>query len=105
MMKYRKEKRSGRRLLAVVSAFAILSAGCAQETEEAYRQNLKRQNVTDTLPAVITDLRMLPSFYHTMIQDERIEDLSAWINEDEEWKAMIEPAVLDACSEEDGKVL
>ena len=27
------------------------------ETEEEYRQNLKRQNVTDTLPAVITDLR------------------------------------------------
>ena len=30
------------------------------ETEEEYRQNLKRQNVTDTLPAIITDLRMLP---------------------------------------------
>ena len=33
------------------------------ETEEEYRRNLKRQNVTDELPAVITDLRMLPSFY------------------------------------------
>ena len=32
------------------------------ETEEEYRQNLKRQNVTDTMPAVITDLRILPSF-------------------------------------------
>lgn len=156
MRKHRKEKRNRRRLLAVVSAFAVLSTGCARETEETsaekqevtipmiltvdsstgikneeklveafneayegvwqvevdwvmeteeeYRQNLKRQNVTDTLPAVITDLRMLPSFYHMMIQDERIEDLSAWINEDEEWKAMIEPAVLEACSEEDGSI-
>ena len=34
------------------------------ETEEDYRQNLKRQNVTDTLPALITDLRMLPAFYY-----------------------------------------
>ncbi len=156
MRKHRKEKRNRRRLLAVVSVFAVLSTGCARETEETpaeeqevtipmiltvdsstgikneeklveafneayegvwqvevdwimeteeeYRQNLKRQNVTDTLPAVITDLRMLPSFYHMMIQDERIEDLSAWINEDEEWKAMIEPAVLEACSEEDGSI-
>ncbi len=74
------------------------------ETEEEYRQNLKRQNVTDTLPAVITDLRMLPSFYQMMIQDERIEDLSACITGDEEWMEMIEPSVLDSCSEEDGRI-
>ena len=74
------------------------------ETEEEYRQNLKRQNVTDTLPAVITDLRMLPAFYYMMIQDGRIEELSEYINGDEEWKAMIEPAVLESCSEEDGSI-
>lgn len=74
------------------------------ETEEEYRQNLKRQNVTDTLPAVITDLRMLPAFYDMMIQDERIEDLTPLIYGDEEWKAMIEPSVLESCSEEDGKI-
>ena len=74
------------------------------ETEEEYRQNLKRQNVTDTLPAVITDLRMLPSFYYMMIQDGRIEELSDYIYGDEEWMAMIEPAVLESCSEEDGSI-
>lgn len=74
------------------------------ETEEEYRQNLKRQNVTDTLPAVITDLRMLPAFYYMMIQDGRIEELTEYINEGEEWKAMIEPAVLESCSEEDGSI-
>lgn len=74
------------------------------ETEEDYRQNLKRQNVTDTLPALITDLRMLPAFYYMMIQDGRIEDLSEYINKDEEWKEMIEPSVLEACSEEDGSI-
>ena len=74
------------------------------ETEEEYRQNLKRQNVTDTLPAVITDLRMLPAFYYTMIQDGRIEELSPYLKKDKEWQEMIEPSVLEACSEEDGTI-
>lgn len=74
------------------------------ETEEEYRQNLKRQNVTDTLPAVITDLRMLPAFYYMMIQDGRIEELSDYIYTDEEWKSMIEPSVLESCSEGDGSI-
>ena len=74
------------------------------ETEEEYRQNLKRQNVTDTLPAVITDLRMLPAFYYMMIQDGRIEELSDYIYTDEEWKSMIEPSVLESCSEKDGSI-
>lgn len=74
------------------------------QTEEEYRTNLKRLNATDELPAVITDLRMLPSFYQVMIEDERIENLSSYINEDEEWKAMIEPSVLDAYTEPDGNI-
>ena len=55
------------------------------ETEEEYRKNLKRMNVTDELPAIITDLRMLPSFYQMMIKKGRIEDLTPYINEDQEW--------------------
>ena len=74
------------------------------ETEEEYRRNLKRQNVTDTLPAVITDVRMLPAFYYMMIQDRRIEELSDYIYTDEEWESMIEPSVLESCSEEDGSI-
>lgn len=74
------------------------------ETEEEYRKNLKRLNVTDQLPAVITDLRMLPSFYQMMIEEGRIEDLRPYIEGDEEWKNMIEPSVLEACSEEDGSI-
>lgn len=74
------------------------------ETEEDYRQNLKRQNATDTLPAVITDLRMLPSFYHMMIADERLMELSSYIEEDGEWKDMIEPVVLESCMEKEGNL-
>lgn len=74
------------------------------ETEEEYRKNLKRLNVTGELPAVITDLRMLPSYYQMMVQEERIEDLSPYIYGDEEWLESIEPAVLEACSEPDGSI-
>ncbi len=74
------------------------------QTEEEYRTNLKRLNVTDELPAIITDLRMLPAFYQLMLKDQRIEDLSFSINRDEEWKNMIEPAVLEACTESDGSI-
>ena len=42
------------------------------QTEEEYRTNLKRLNVTDKLPAIITDLRLLPSFYQLMLKEERI---------------------------------
>lgn len=74
------------------------------ETEEEYRQNLKRLNVTDELPAIITDIRMLPSFYQMMIKDGRIEELSSYIQEDEEWRNMIEDVVLESCSEPDGEI-
>lgn len=74
------------------------------ETEEEYRKNLKRQNVTGELPAVITDLRVLPSFYQMMVNEGRIENLAPYINADSEWNAMIEPEVREACSEPDGSI-
>ena len=74
------------------------------ETEEEYRMNLKRQNVTGELPAVITDVRILPSFYQMMVRQGRIENLKPYIDADPEWREMIEPAVLDACSEPDGSI-
>lgn len=74
------------------------------ETEEEYRQNLKRLNATDRLPAIITDLRMLPSFYQMMVADKRLEDLSPYIKTDAEWSEMIEEVVLESCTEQDGKI-
>ena len=96
---------------AVVNAFNEEYKGSFQvdvewimETEEDYRQNLKRHNVMDTLPAVVTDIRMLPSFYRMMIRDSRLEEISSAIKEDEEWSGMIEPVVMDACTEPDGRM-
>ena len=39
------------------------------ETEEEYRQNLKRMNVTGTLPAIINDVCTIPSFYQMMVEE------------------------------------
>lgn len=74
------------------------------ETEEEYRQNLKRMNVTDTLPAIIYDVCTVPSFYQIMVGEGRLTDLTPYLNEDPEWKDSIEAAVLQGCTYEDGKV-
>ena len=50
------------------------------------------------------ELRTLPAFYQLMIEDGRIEDLSSYLEADEEWKNMIEPAVLECCREADGSI-
>lgn len=73
-------------------------------TEEENRQNIKRLNVLDKLPAVITDLKMLPSFNQMMIKNQRIIELGPVIEGDQEWLAAIEPEVLQSCTEEDGSI-
>lgn len=74
------------------------------ETEEEYRQNLKRMNVTDTLPAIIYDVCTVPSFYQMMVEEQRLTDLTPYLDADPEWKNSIEPAVLQGCTYEDGNV-
>lgn len=74
------------------------------ETEEEYRQNLKRMNATDSLPAIIYDVCTVPSFYIMMVEEGRLENLTPYIEEDEEWKSMIEPAVLEGCTYADGNI-
>ena len=74
------------------------------ETEDDYRQNLKRLNATDELPDILTDLRMLPSFYQKMIVENRIVDLTPYIDADEEWSSMIEPVVQEGCTYADGNI-
>ena len=42
------------------------------ETEEEYRQNLRRMNATDSLPVLIYDVCTVPSFYIMMVEEGRI---------------------------------
>ena len=75
----------------------ILDVEWVLETEEEYRQNLKRMNVTGKLPAVIYDVCTVPAFYQMMVEEGRLENLDPYLEADPEWKEAIEPAVLEAC--------
>lgn len=47
----------------------------------------------------------LPSFYQMIgCGLDRIENLSPYLEEDEEWRNMIEPAVMEGCTDEDGNI-
>lgn len=70
-------------------------------TSGEYRSNLKRWNVEDELPAVITDVCFSPAFYQMMLDDSRLVDLAAYVDQDPQWKACFDPDVLEACREED----
>lgn len=72
------------------------------ETEEEYRQNLKRMNVTGDLPAIIYDVCTVPSFYQRMVEENRLMDLTEVVTNDPEWMDLIEPSVLEGCTYEDG---
>lgn len=69
-----------------------------------YRTLIKRLNVIDELPAVLTDVAFLPSFYEMLKEDGRLVDLSPYIMEDQEWLSVIDRNVLESCTEKDGKI-
>lgn len=69
-----------------------------------YRTLIKRLNVIDELPAVLTDVAFLPSFYEMLKEDGRLVDLAPYIMEDEEWLSVIDRNVLESCTEKDGKI-
>ncbi len=71
---------------------------------DGYRSRIKMLNVTDELPAVITDVRFLPDFYDLMVKDNRLMDLAPYILNDKEWIDAIEPQVLSACLEDGNKI-
>ena len=72
------------------------------ETVEGYRARLKQLNAQDKLPALITDVGMDEDFYRLLVDNGRLVDLSAYM--DEEWKAMIDADVLEDCTGEDGSI-
>lgn len=81
-----------------------VDAKWVMETEEEYRKNLKKLNVTDKLPAIIFEAQILPSFYQMMLEDDRLVDLSPYVENDKELKAAIAPEILEKCRDEDGKM-
>lgn len=73
-------------------------------TPREYRSHLKRWNVEDELPAVITDVCFTPAFYQMMLEDGRLVDLSPYVDQDPEWKAWFGQGVLDTCREKEASL-
>jgi len=74
------------------------------DTVAGYRSKLKIMNVSDELPAVLTDVPFMPSFYQLLIHDNRLVNMAPYIKKDKEWLDAIEPEVLEAITEEDGSI-
>ncbi len=74
------------------------------ETEEEYRVKLKQLNAEDKLPAIIFDVKILPSFYKKMVDEGRLMDLTSFIENDVKLKEAIDPQILEKCRGSDGKI-
>lgn len=74
------------------------------DTTSAYRSQIKLLNVTDELPAILTDVAFSPAFSQFLVQEGRLVDLSEEISDDPEWQSWIEDDILNSCYEEDGSL-
>ncbi len=74
------------------------------ETVNDYQNRMKILNVTDNLPAVITDVRFSPTFYQILLDDNRLLNLRPYLEQDQEWKDTFEDNVLDGYIEKDGGI-
>lgn len=74
------------------------------DTTSAYRTQIKVLNVTDELPAVLTDVAFSPTFSLFLAEEGRLVDLSSELEKDKEWQSWIESDVLAPCYEENGSL-
>lgn len=74
------------------------------DTTSAYRTQLKLLNVTDELPAVMTDVAFSPAFYELLTEDRRLLNLAPFFEADEEWKNQMDADTVAFCREKDGAV-
>jgi len=72
-------------------------------TPEAYIEKLKLLNATNDLPAFIEAGRD-PSLLDILVKEDKLLDLSEYINSDEEWLKMLRPKSIAANTTADGKI-
>ena len=80
----------------------VLQAEWMTGTPEDYRERLKQLNAVDKLPAVITDIGVDEIFYSMLIKHRRLVNLAPYM--DDAWRQMIQPDMLEACTEANGSI-
>lgn len=74
------------------------------ETESGYRTKLKQLNALDKLPAVITDVGFDDKFLQLLKENDRLADLSSYIESSPEWRGAIREDIYAEMQEGDGSV-
>ena len=70
--------------------------------EASYRERIRLLHATDQLPAVFTDVGVLPDFYRLLVDNDRLVDIVPYLQADQEWAGKFPKHVMDACTEDDG---
>lgn len=74
------------------------------DTEANYRRRMKTLNALDQLPALITDVGFDYYFYQLLVENDRLADLSSYIEECPEWKEAVREDIYEEMKEEDGSI-
>lgn len=74
------------------------------ESASGYREKLKQWNILDEMPTVITDAGFDYDFYTLLTENKRLVNLKPYMDAIPQWKALVEPEILYACTEESGDI-
>lgn len=74
------------------------------ESTSGYRNKLKQWNVLDQLPVLITDAGFDYDFYRVLTQNDRLVDLTPWMEASDFWLDAMNPDILAGCADPDGGV-
>lgn len=72
------------------------------DSAEGFRDRIKVLNATDKLPAIVTDVGFDANFYRLLVDNNRLLDLTAYFNKDEEWKSALDQKIMERCVDKNG---
>lgn len=73
------------------------------DSAEGFRDRIKILNGTDKLPVIITDVGFDADFYELLIANNRLMDLTPYLEKDEEWTNALDEKIIEHCKEKNGK--
>ena len=72
------------------------------DSAEGFRDQIKVLNATDKLPTIITDVGFDADFYQLLVDNNRLLDLTPYLEKDEEWREALDQKIMEQCKDKDG---
>ncbi len=72
--------------------------------ETSYRRKIKELNALDQLPAIITDVGFDYYFYQMLVENDRLVNLSSYIDNSPKWKSAIQDDIYQEMVEDGGEI-